>query len=188
MEVAEAVCFGPPSQCESCVLLTCLPSRYWRFVLSLFIGLTVCELILGPVRGVYPLYSSFIGYVGLAIEATLPLPQIMANARLRSCKGFRVSVLASWLVGDTMKMAWFFTSSTQIPWAFKICGIFQAGCDAFLGVQYLMYGNGPSGVVIKEHPLADWSEQPQGEYGNSSVIDGRSTPTERRTSAGEKAF
>lgn len=188
MEVAEAVCFGPPSQCQGQVLLTCLPSRYWRFVLSLFIALTVCELILGPVRGVYPLYSSFIGYVGLAIEATLPIPQIMANARLRSCKGFRVSVLASWLVGDSMKMAWFFTSSTQIPWAFKICGLFQAGCDAFLGVQYLMYGNGPSGVVIKEHPLADWSEQPQGEYGNSSVVDGRSTPTGRRTSAGEKAF
>jgi hypothetical protein len=76
------------------------------------------------------------------VEATLPLPQIFANARSRSCKGFRLSVLASWLLGDAMKMFWFFTSPTEIPWAFKLCGIFQAGCDAFLGVQYLMYGAG----------------------------------------------
>lgn len=117
-------------------------SRYWQFLLYLFILLTLGELVLAPFRSLYPAYSALIGYIGLSIEATLPLPQIFANARLRSCKGFRLSVLASWLLGDGMKMFWFFTSPTEIPWAFKLCGIFQAGCDTFLGVQYLMYGNG----------------------------------------------
>jgi solute carrier family 66, member 2 len=141
-------------------------------------------LILAPVHSLYPVYSSFVGYAGLSIEATLPIPQILANARSKSCKGFRFSVLASWLVGDAMKMAWFFTSSTTIPWAFKICGIFQAGCDTFLGVQYLMYGSGqPHPVAIKEHPLSDWTEAQAGSYSNTS---GRDTPLGRRTSSTEK--
>lgn len=53
-----------------------------------------------------------------------------------------------------MKMFWFFTSTTQIPWAFKLCGIFQACCDAFLGIQYLMYGSGEQEHKLKaESPL-----------------------------------
>lgn len=121
--------------------------RYWQFLLYLFIGLTAFELLLAPFRSVYALYSALIGYLGLSIEAMLPLPQIFANAQSRSCRGFRPSVLASWLAGDTMKMFWFFTSTTEIPWAFKLCGIFQAGCDLFLGLQYFMYGNGEPGMI-----------------------------------------
>lgn len=130
---------GPSSRPDN--MLTSV-FRYWQFLLYLFIFLTVGELVLAPSRSLYPTYSSLIGYVGLSIEAILPLPQIFANARSRSCKGFRLSVLASWLLGDAMKMFWFFTSPTEIPWAFKLCGLFQAGCDLFLGIQYLMYGNG----------------------------------------------
>ncbi|KAK0615909.1 hypothetical protein B0T17DRAFT_360219 [Bombardia bombarda] len=155
------------------------PKPYWQFLLILFIGLTVCELLLAPMPSVYPGYSALIGYVGLSIEATLPLPQIMANAKSQSCKGFRVSVLASWLLGDGMKMFWFFTSKTQIPLAFKICGIFQAGCDAFLGVQYLMYGNGEAD--IKGHPLSDYANT----HG-SRLATGRELPAGRRTPIAEK--
>lgn len=76
------------------------------------------------------------------VEATLPLPQIISNERTRTCKGFRVSVLASWLAGDAMKMFWFFSATTEIPFAFKLCGIFQACCDMYLGYQYWTYGSG----------------------------------------------
>jgi hypothetical protein len=100
---------------------------------------------------IYAFYSAAIGYIGLSIEATLPLPQILSNHRSRSCKGFRVSVLASWIAGDIMKMFWFFTATSEIPLAFKLCGIFQMCCDLFLGVQYLMFGNGPHlGKAMKE--------------------------------------
>lgn len=47
-----------------------------------------------------------------------------------------------------MKMLWFFTATSSIPWPFKLCGIFQACCDSYLGVQYLMYGDGP---VVPSH-------------------------------------
>jgi hypothetical protein len=111
------------------------------------------ELLISPMQSLYVPYSKLVGYIGLSVEATLPLPQIFANARSRSCKGFRLSVLASWIGGDLMKMFWFFTATTEIPLAFKMCGIFQMFCDMFLGGQYFIFGSGPpSGPgMMKEH-------------------------------------
>jgi len=122
------------------------PKPYWQFILYLFITLLAFEILLSPIPAVYGNYSAFIGYVGLSVEATLPLPQVLANHRSRSCKGFRLSVLASWIAGDVMKMFWFFTATSTITWPFKICGIFQMCCDFYLGLQYWMYGNGPTVV------------------------------------------
>lgn len=100
--------------------------------------------------GWVPGYSQLLGYVALTIEAMLPLPQLLANSRRRGCRGFRISVLVNWLVGDAFKMWFFFASPADgdgaIPWAFKLCGMFQATCDLLLGVQYLMYGDGPADI------------------------------------------
>ena len=123
--------------------------RYWEFLVYLSGILTGLHLFLRPSSTSF--YTQLIGYVGLAIEAVLPIPQMLANQRARSCKGFRVSVLANWLIGDTMKMSYFFTSAPgKVPWAFKACGIFQACCDAGLGVQWMIYGDGPEGVAEKD--------------------------------------
>lgn len=128
-----------------CALMWLFWRRYWEFLLYLTGLLTILHLLLQPNSN--SLYTQLVGYVGLAIEAILPLPQIFSNRRARSCKGFRVSVLANWLVGDTMKMSYFFTSAPgKVPWAFKACGIFQACCDAGLGVQWWIYGDGPEVV------------------------------------------
>ncbi|CAD6443499.1 2eb1b0fd-69f5-4d67-a225-85da6701a455 [Sclerotinia trifoliorum] len=118
------------------------PKPYWQFLLYLFIALIACELILSPAPWFYSVYSDAIGYIGLGVEATLPIPQIIANHKSRSCKGFRFSVMASWIAGDIMKMFWFFTATSAIPWAFKLCGMFQMCCDLFLGLQFWMYGDG----------------------------------------------
>lgn len=166
------------------------PKPYWQFLLYLFIILTALELILAPFTGLYASYSVLLGYIGLSVEATLPLPQIFANARLRSCKGFRVSVLASWLAGDSMKMFWFFTSTTEIPWAFKLCGIFQACCDAFLGLQYLMYGSGEPGKykddsgaapmpMPVERPMEMKTGLPVPAANGNTATSGRRTPFEK---------
>lgn len=141
------------------------PKPYWQFLMYMFAGLIACELVLAWVPPVYTLYSSLIGILGLSIEATLPIPQILANSQSRSCKGFRLSVLASWLIGDTMKIFWFFTATSDIPTVFKVCGIFQASCDAFLGVQYWMYGDGPH--EVKEHIMAEAPWQQSGTHGAS---------------------
>ncbi|KAJ1329491.1 solute carrier family 66 member 2 [Microdochium nivale] len=122
---------------------------YWKTLLYLFITLLALELLLEPLTPIYAKYSDLVGYVGLAVEATLPLPQLYSNYRSRSCRGFRLSVLINWLLGDSMKMFWFFTGKPgAIPWPFKLCGIFQAACDALIGFQYLLYGDGDSPPAI----------------------------------------
>lgn len=113
---------------------------YWAFLGYFTITLGLLQLLLGA----DPLYTSVIGYAALAVEATLPLPQILANHRARSVKGFRFSVLVNWLLGDVMKMTFFFLSETTIPWAFKLCGLFQWACDIYLGVQYSQFGSAES--------------------------------------------
>ena len=159
------------------VLADDITGRYWQFLLYLFITLLALELLISPIPTLYSLYSASLGAIGLSIEATLPLPQILSNYRSRSCKGFRVSVLASWIAGDMMKMFWFFTATSEIPWAFKLCGIFQMCCDLFLGFQYFVYGNGETGKVVKEHVLGQGMEM---------RMNGHSNGPRARTPAGEK--
>ena len=116
-------------------------NSYWEYLGALTLLLLILHTLMQPTMT--SSYTKFIGYLGLAIEATLPLPQILANYRAQSCKGFRVSVLANWLLGDTMKISYYLASEPgKVPWAFKMCGIFQACCDACLGAQYFVYGNG----------------------------------------------
>ncbi|KAI0898011.1 hypothetical protein F4806DRAFT_460856 [Annulohypoxylon nitens] len=159
------------------------PKPYWQFLLTLFISLTILELLIAPFHSFYSGYSALIGYIGLSVEATLPIPQLVANARSRSCKGFRFSVLASWLVGDAMKMFWFFTSTTAIPWAFKLCGIFQAACDSLIGVQYLMYGDQQPAKAQQGWPYPSGKPHLTGTFSS-----GRQTPTGRGTPLGEKTI
>lgn len=111
---------------------------YWSFLTYFTATLAVLHVLFRNM----PSYAVFLGYVALAIEATLPLPQILGNHRRRAFKGFRLSLLANWLIGDMMKMVFFFGSGGSVPWAFKMCGIFQFACDAFLGIQYWMFGSG----------------------------------------------
>ncbi|KAM0813514.1 hypothetical protein AB5N19_13508 [Seiridium cardinale] len=158
-----------------------LDESYWQFLLYLFITLTVLELIVAPMGSLYATYWGLLGIIGLGVEATLPLPQLIANFRSKSCKGFRVSLLASWIVGDALKMYWFFTSTTEIPWAFKICGMFQAACDLGLGIQYLIYGDQEQTTPVQQWPYAGLKPH------LPRVNSGRSTPT-GRTHMGEKSY
>ncbi|KAI0884490.1 uncharacterized protein GGS22DRAFT_165733 [Annulohypoxylon maeteangense] len=160
------------------------PKPYWQFLLSLFISLTILELLIAPFQSFYSGYSALIGYIGLSVEATLPIPQLVANSRSKSCKGFRFSVLASWLVGDAMKMFWFFTSTSAIPWSFKLCGIFQAGCDFLIGVQYLMYGDQQPTMKAQQ----GWPYPSGKPHLTGSFNSGRQTPTGRGTPLGEKTI
>jgi solute carrier family 66, member 2 len=151
---------------------------YWQFLVCLFVVLAALELLIAPFDSIYPAYSALTGYIGLSVEATLPLPQLYANAQSKSCKGFRFSVLASWIVGDSMKMFWFFTATTEIPLAFKLCGVFQAICDALIGVQYFVYGNQKPPVKSpQEWELAS----------KSSSSDGWQSPV-RRAPVADKGY
>lgn len=111
---------------------------YWHFLAYFTLTLAALQVLVGKNE----FYIGIQGYVALGVEAILPIPQILENQRSRSSKGFRLSVLVNWLIGDAFKMTYFFLSEGGVPWAFKLCGLFQATCDCYLGVQYWMYGNG----------------------------------------------
>jgi solute carrier family 66, member 2 len=115
---------------------------YWQFLGYVVLVLLVLQLIFGHSAS----YAGLLGAIALAIEAILPIPQILANHRRRGCKGFRVSVLANWLVGDAFKMVFFIAKgANEVPWAFKLCGMFQAACDIYLGIQFYNFGDGEPG-------------------------------------------
>jgi hypothetical protein len=119
---------------------------FWSFLTWFAGALLVAHLLVSMTRWFVP-YTDVLGAVALTIEATLPLPQLWSNYQRRGCKGFRPSVIANWVIGDTFKMWFFFASSNgAVPWAFKACGIFQATCDLGLALQYLVWGDGPEGV------------------------------------------
>ena len=113
---------------------------YWQFLGYFTITLAALQVLIGSSA----LYILLQGYLALGVEATLPIPQILENQRNQSCKGFRLTVLVNWLIGDAFKLTYFFLSEGGVPWAFKLCGLFQAACDCYLGVQYWMFGEGNS--------------------------------------------
>ncbi|EYE98495.1 PQ-loop repeat-containing protein [Aspergillus ruber CBS 135680] len=108
---------------------------YWMFLAYFAASLTFIHVLMSYSQT----YIDLLGYIGLAIEATLPLPQIIANHSSRSCKGFRLSVVAAWVLGDTTKLSYFFFGGQFVPWAFRLCAMFQCVCDCYLGFQFYLY-------------------------------------------------
>lgn len=104
-------------------------------------------------------YVNLLGFVGLSVEAFLPVPQILANQRSRSCKGFRLSVLGSWLLGDAMKMSYLFYTKDVIPSAFKMCAMFQACCDFYLASQYWIYSRGKTSDSFRGNNEQRWGAE-----------------------------
>lgn len=81
-------------------------------------------------------------------------------------------------------MFWFFTSTTEIPLAFKLCGIFQAACDVIIGIQYLMYGDQQPTLKTQQA----WPHSGAKPHLSPGPYSGRQTPTGRRTPLGEKTI
>jgi len=79
--------------------------------------------------------------LGLGIEATLPIPQFLANYRHKSVAGFRPSVIIAWLLGDIFKCSYFFFGNANVTWQFKACALVQISFDLGIAVQFFLYGN-----------------------------------------------
>ncbi|KAI5812075.1 hypothetical protein BZA77DRAFT_325454 [Pyronema omphalodes] len=121
---------------------------YWTFLVYFVLGTAVMQLLLGKSQT----WVDALGYIALGIEATLPLPQVFANEKGRSCQGFRLSVLTMWLIGDAMKMIYFFTGD-KIGTQFKLCAGVQMVFDMYLGVQFLRFGAEP--ITKKEEEMKE---------------------------------
>lgn len=110
-------------------------SKYWSFLwkFAAFFG-TITAIFHDNER-----FGSFIGILGLFIEALLPLPQILLLNRFQSVKNFKVILLLSWLGGDCTKITYLLYGTTNISIIFIVAALFQMSLDIFIAFQYFHY-------------------------------------------------
>ncbi|GAA5903760.1 hypothetical protein JCM8208_006570 [Rhodotorula glutinis] len=90
-------------------------------------------------------YVQLLGFLALGLEATLPIPQLLANYEAKSTAGFRMTVLAGWAIGDAVKTCaplpplphFFVTPDNGLQ--FKLCSVFQLSVDLMLCGQTFLY-------------------------------------------------
>ncbi|TNY20033.1 hypothetical protein DMC30DRAFT_274732 [Rhodotorula diobovata] len=83
-------------------------------------------------------YVQLLGFIALGMEATLPIPQLLANYEAKSTAGFRMTVLAGWAIGDAVKTVYFFATPDN-GLQFKLCSVFQLSVDLLLCAQTFLY-------------------------------------------------
>ncbi|CCG83802.1 protein of unknown function [Taphrina deformans PYCC 5710] len=111
---------------------------FWRSLAQFVLSLAVLQVLIGR----SPYYVSFLGTIGLGIEATLPIPQFLKNNKNKSVEGIRLSMIASWVFGDMCKLIWFYYGGNSIGIQFKLCAFVQTFFDASIALQYYMWHRG----------------------------------------------
>lgn len=109
--------------------------RYWRFILVFTTAFSVLTVLFTQSTT----YASFIGILGLFIEALLPLPQILMLQRLRTVENFRVILLVSWLCGDCLKLSYLFFGTDDVSSIFIFAGVFQMALDLVILAQFIYF-------------------------------------------------
>jgi hypothetical protein len=95
----EDVLFPPSSQRH---FIGRLWNRFWawdRFIdyVIFLLGFTGVTLLLYIIFGSFPVFIEILGAVSLGIEATVPVPQCIANFKARSTHGFSWLILGTWV-------------------------------------------------------------------------------------------
>lgn len=111
------------------------PMTYLQCIILSILALSALQLLLGWSW----VYIQTLGFVGLLIEAVLPVPQIMTNFAMGSVQGFRLSLVASWLAGDVSKLTYFAYATDELAIQFVVCGVVRLLLDLFVGIQYVVY-------------------------------------------------
>lgn len=108
---------------------------YWRYLRRFTLGFAITTAVFH--RSL--VYASFVGVLGLFIEALLPLPQILMLHRLHSVQDFKLILLVLWLGGDLMKLLYLFYGATNISVIFLLAGFFQMFLDLIILAQYFYF-------------------------------------------------
>ncbi|KPV75241.1 uncharacterized protein RHOBADRAFT_53244 [Rhodotorula graminis WP1] len=133
-------------------------AAYLEFTAILIVGHSAAFLALHR----FDAYVQLLGFLALGLEATLPIPQLLANYEAKSTAGFRMTVLAGWAIGDAVKTCvpssllffdledlaltlvlaprsvyFFVTPDNGLQ--FKLCSVFQLSVDLMLCAQTFLY-------------------------------------------------
>ncbi|KAG9312891.1 hypothetical protein JVU11DRAFT_6324 [Chiua virens] len=129
------------------------PFSFWQWpsytqYVECLAGVILCSTIIFLIFGWSDIYISFLGFLALGLESTLPLPQFISNYKHKSLFGFRASTMLGWTAGDAFKTAYFFLQGSSLQ--FKVCAIFQLSVDMAIMAQRLYYGNPPPPTTAQE--------------------------------------
>eukprot|EP00727_Mastigamoeba_balamuthi_P004318 m51a1_g13884 hypothetical protein (226) ;mRNA; r:658301-659106 len=91
-----------------------------------------------------------VGFVAVAVEASLAVPQYLKNRDTRSTEGFSPLLLAAWFAGDAFKTAYFVLRRS--PLQFVLCGTFQLLLDVLITLQFATYPR-PGSASLTLEPL-----------------------------------
>ncbi|KAK9893900.1 hypothetical protein P389DRAFT_147427 [Cystobasidium minutum MCA 4210] len=108
-------------------------------------------------------YVDLIGIVALGLESTLPIPQLLSNYRRKSLSGFRMTVLAGWVLGDAFKTLYFFFQEGN-SWQFKATACFQLSIDLLICGQAWIYRHNTASGDYQQPMLAEESENPSRQH------------------------
>jgi hypothetical protein len=109
-----------------------------EFLMRYFIFVTAATMMMMMmVLNSHAELASAVGYLALGIEATLVMPQIVMNFERKSVAGVSLVLVATWCVGDVVKVIYFVLFDQPEP--FVVCGVFQLLCDVVVVAQLWRY-------------------------------------------------
>jgi len=77
------------------------------------------------------------GYIANIFDASVAVPQLIANANNKYIKNLSLVMIGGWFVGDGAKTGFYFWKGMPLP--FKCGGIFACLMDFFVCCQYFYY-------------------------------------------------
>ncbi|KAF7998763.1 hypothetical protein HF325_006828 [Metschnikowia pulcherrima] len=137
------------------------PFEYWKFLQIFSAVFAVLTALLRHVS----FFASFIGILGLFIEALLPLPQILMLQRLRTVENFKLILLVSWLSGDCMKLSYLLFGTDNVSVIFIAAGLFQMGLDLVILCQFVYFYRQDMKRAALEIPMYEFPSEHDQHYG-----------------------
>ncbi|EFC42574.1 predicted protein [Naegleria gruberi] len=118
--------------------------RFWKwddFSYYLWTNLFFIIFVLVISLFFYPIfpvtYTELLGMLSVTIEALLAVPQVITNFQNGSTEGLSLVLIATFVLGDTLKTAYFVFK--QLPYQFVFCGAFQIFVDMIMVIQMIYY-------------------------------------------------
>lgn len=112
----------------------------WDDFASYVVFIVGCACLVGLITVMFlgsSLYVELLGFVALATEATLGVPQVLRNHKKKSVAGVSTALIVSWFLGDIYKTYYFL--SIDAPSQFVYCGITQILIDCVFAYQVYAY-------------------------------------------------
>lgn len=89
-----------------------------------------------------------VGFASVTVESALAIPQVLRNQKKKSTLGVSTVLIASWFLGDTIKLGYFVLKNQ--PLQFILCAVVQILIDVVLVYQFYAYA-----PTVRKHDQTD---------------------------------